>query len=107
MPGQDYLLQFFVSPEADDTGYGEGKTFIGSDTVTTDNSRGIPTFHLTYPVSLRDGLSGYGYMLPILPKATPLNSPMRWEGPRTSKHLMFNMPMHWVIPQGRHPVYFG
>jgi len=54
-PGQDFLLQFFVSPEADDTGYGEGKTYIGSDSVSTDNS-GDESFTISFPTSLRDGL---------------------------------------------------
>jgi hypothetical protein len=48
---ETYNLQFFGSPEADNppnppytiTGYGEGKTFLGQKSVST-NSRGDATF---------------------------------------------------------------
>ena len=33
-----FALDFFVSPNSDPSGYGEGSTYIGSVTVTTDNS---------------------------------------------------------------------
>jgi CSLREA domain-containing protein len=50
-PDKTYNVQFFGSPEADDlpnppytiTGYGEGKTFLGQKSVTTDGS-GDATF---------------------------------------------------------------
>ncbi len=32
-----FTLDFFVSPDRDPSGYGEGSTYIGSTTVTTDN----------------------------------------------------------------------
>jgi len=33
-----YLLQFFASDNADPSGHGEGQTFLGQTTVTTDNN---------------------------------------------------------------------
>ena len=35
-PNTSYLLQFFSSPQADPSGYGQGKVLIGSMNVTTD-----------------------------------------------------------------------
>lgn len=35
-PGGTYRIEFFGSPQCDDSGYGEGKTYIGSTTVTTN-----------------------------------------------------------------------
>ena len=45
----DYALDFFSSPFADPSGYGEGRFFIASQTVTTD-SAGNATFNFTVPV---------------------------------------------------------
>lgn len=56
VPDEDFLLQFFVSPEADEIGYGEGKTFIGSETVHTNPSTGFTHFNFSFPSSLRNGL---------------------------------------------------
>jgi hypothetical protein len=42
-PLQNYTIEFFASPAADPTGYGEGKIFVGSTKVRTD-SFGIATF---------------------------------------------------------------
>ena len=41
---QTFTLQFFGSPEADPTGYGEGKTFLGQKSVTTDAITGDASF---------------------------------------------------------------
>ena len=38
-PGSTFTIQFFSSPEANSTGFGEGKTFLGEIEVTT-NTRG-------------------------------------------------------------------
>jgi len=40
-------IEFFSSPTADATGYGEGKTYLGAATVTTDPNSGDATFSLT------------------------------------------------------------
>ncbi len=37
-PGGLYRIEFFASPSADSTGYGEGKTFLGFTTVATNSS---------------------------------------------------------------------
>jgi YVTN family beta-propeller protein len=94
LPGQDYLLQFFVSPEADDTGYGEGKTFIGSDTVTCNNS-GYTNFHLTYPVSLRDGLLVTATATDTAGNTSEFSNAVG--GAQDQQASDFNMPMHWVF----------
>ena len=48
-----YLIQFFSNPTADPSGYGQGKTLIGSITVTTDvngNASFNATFSTVIPV---------------------------------------------------------
>jgi hypothetical protein len=48
-----YLIQFFANPTADPSGYGQGKTLVGSITVTTDsngNASFTATFSVTVPV---------------------------------------------------------
>jgi hypothetical protein len=42
-PNATYTLQFFASPSVDPSGFGEGKVFLGSMTVTT-NAGGDVTF---------------------------------------------------------------
>lgn len=37
-PNSLFRIEFFASPTPDSTGYGEGKTFLGSATVTTGNN---------------------------------------------------------------------
>lgn len=38
LPSSTYTIEFFISPTADPSHYGEGQTYIGSTTVTTDAS---------------------------------------------------------------------
>jgi hypothetical protein len=45
-PNATFTLQFFASPSADPSGFGEGKLYIGSLTVTTDAS-GNATFNFS------------------------------------------------------------
>ena len=40
-PGTSYTVQFFASPAADPSGYGQGKTYLGSATVMTDANGNI------------------------------------------------------------------
>jgi hypothetical protein len=42
-----FTLDFFVSPDRDPSGYGEGSAYIGSTTVTTDNS-GFASFNSSF-----------------------------------------------------------
>ena len=42
-----YRLEFFANPSCDPSGYGEGKTFIGFQSVTTDSS-GNASFNATF-----------------------------------------------------------
>ena len=48
-PNTTFTLEFFASPTADPTGYGEGKTFLGLTTVTTD-AKGNASFSVTFAV---------------------------------------------------------
>jgi parallel beta-helix repeat protein len=48
-PNETFHLEFFASPTANASGYGEGKTYLGSTSVTTDAS-GNASFSLTVPV---------------------------------------------------------
>jgi titin len=52
-PKTTYRLEFFRNDACDPSGYGEGQTFLGFTTVTT-NPVGLANFKLTLPVSLRD-----------------------------------------------------
>ncbi|MEM9057014.1 MAG: right-handed parallel beta-helix repeat-containing protein, partial [Pseudomonadota bacterium] len=51
-----YTLEFFASPVASASGFGEGARFIGSDTVTT-NGAGTVLFNTVLPVSVPVGQS--------------------------------------------------
>ena len=94
LPGQDFLLQFFVSPEADETGYGEGKTFIGSDTVTV-NSSGYTNFHLNYSTSLRNGLVVTATATDTAGNTSEFSNAIG--GAQDQQATGANMPMHWVF----------
>jgi hypothetical protein len=52
--GTTYAVQFFSSPTADPTGYGEGRYFLGSFSVTT-NAAGNAGFTVTLASSLTNG----------------------------------------------------
>ena len=49
-----YRIDFFSSPAADNSGFGEGQTWIGSVNVTTD-ANGNAAFNMDFPVSLTAG----------------------------------------------------
>jgi hypothetical protein len=49
-----FQLDFFASDVADATGYGEGKQYLGTTTVTTNGS-GDASFNVTLPVSVPVG----------------------------------------------------
>jgi hypothetical protein len=49
-----YLIQFFANPTADPSGHGQGKTLIGSITVTTDGN-GNASFTATFSVKVAVG----------------------------------------------------
>jgi hypothetical protein len=49
-----YTLQFFDNPTADPSGHGQGKTLIGTTTVTTDSS-GNATFQVSFPTAVNTG----------------------------------------------------
>ena len=47
-PNETFHLEFFASPTANASGYGEGKTYLGATSVTTDAS-GNASFSVTVP----------------------------------------------------------
>jgi hypothetical protein len=49
-----YRIDFYSSPAADPSGFGEGQTWIGSVNVTT-NTSGNATFNQDFPGSLTPG----------------------------------------------------
>ncbi len=54
--GADFEIDFYANPAADPSGYGEGHTYLGSTTITTDaNGRGV--FHLTFNTAVAAGAS--------------------------------------------------
>lgn len=53
-PSAAYTLQFFANAAADSTGFGEGQTFLGATSVTTDSS-GNASFTVTLPVAVLAG----------------------------------------------------
>lgn len=53
-PNTTFTLEFFANSACDPSGFGEGQTFIGSTTVTTDGSCN-GSFNVTLPVSVPSG----------------------------------------------------
>ncbi len=53
-PDETYTIEFFSSHAADSTGFGEGKTFLGSHTLGTD-STGFAFFNILLPASVSTG----------------------------------------------------
>jgi hypothetical protein len=51
--GTVFRLEFFSNAAGDSTGFGEGKTFLGSTDVTTD-STGAATYDVTFPLASAD-----------------------------------------------------
>ena len=49
-----YFLEFFSNTEADSSGFGEGRTYLGSQAVTTD-AQGTANFSVLLPASLAVG----------------------------------------------------
>ena len=54
VPSKPYRVDFFSSPVADASGFGEGQTWIGAVNVTTDGS-GNASFNMDFPGSLTTG----------------------------------------------------
>ncbi|HOW26549.1 MAG TPA: right-handed parallel beta-helix repeat-containing protein, partial [Bacteroidales bacterium] len=50
----EVIVEFFASPGVDPTGYGEGRTYLGSTTVTTDGSGDAP-ISIELPVGVPSG----------------------------------------------------
>ena len=55
-PNDSFTIQFFSSPEADPSGYGEGKTYLGQTNVTV-NAGGNAAFSFSANVSVAAGKS--------------------------------------------------
>ena len=54
-PGTTFLLQFFSSPQADPSGFGEGKTFLGEKTDVVTDSSGNASFSFTSASAFHSG----------------------------------------------------
>jgi hypothetical protein len=54
VPSSDFTILVYNSPVCDPSGNGEGQTFVGSASVTTDAS-GNASFNLLFPVSVTGG----------------------------------------------------
>jgi uncharacterized repeat protein (TIGR01451 family) len=54
IPNAAFRLEFFASPAADPSGFGEGNTFLGNVEVTTD-ANGFASFVATVPVAVPPG----------------------------------------------------
>ncbi len=54
VPNKSYRIDFYSSPSADTSGFGEGQTWIGATTVTTDAS-GNAGINVDFPVTLTSG----------------------------------------------------
>ena len=54
LPNQSFSLEFFASPVADPSGFGEGQLFLGSDVAVTD-AAGDVAFAETLPVAAPGG----------------------------------------------------
>ena len=50
-PATTFRLEFFSNPSADETGYGEGQTFLGFTDATTD-AAGNASYSVTFPVAV-------------------------------------------------------
>lgn len=48
-PSNSFTLEFFASPAADPSGYGQGQTFLGQANVVTDSSGNV-VFNVTFPL---------------------------------------------------------
>jgi hypothetical protein len=53
-PSTTYVLQFFANPAADPSGYGQGETFLLTQTVTT-NASGVTSFSVTIKSTVAAG----------------------------------------------------
>jgi uncharacterized repeat protein (TIGR01451 family) len=53
-PNTSYLIQFFASPQADPSGYGQGQLLVGSMSVQTD-AQGIANFSTQLPPAATPG----------------------------------------------------
>jgi hypothetical protein len=56
LPDTTFTIQFFSNPAADPSGYGQGQTYLGSTTITTDDS-GNASFSFTVEVGVPAGQS--------------------------------------------------
>src|SRR5204863_7471473 len=53
-PNTDYALEFFANPDCDPSGYGQGRTIIDAEFVTTDDN-GDTGFSFTIPTVVPAG----------------------------------------------------
>ena len=69
-----YVIQFFANVTADPSGYGQGQTYLGQITVTTD-ANGNASFTATFKTSVPAGQFIKVPRRPSIPTAIPPSSP--------------------------------
>jgi uncharacterized repeat protein (TIGR01451 family) len=55
IPSRTFLIQFFANPVADPSGFGQGKTLLGSKSVQTDGSGNVSFSNVTFPTTAPSG----------------------------------------------------
>lgn len=95
--GITYTLQFFSNVKVDQSGYGEGQTYIGKTTITTDGTTSPHPFNLTVTPAVQPGrfitavasgkdqfnqdgfeyLSEFSFATRVTGTPTPDNTPLR------------------------------
>ena len=99
LPNTVYTIEFFSNPTADGSGFGQGKTFLGSTSITTDSSCTVavsnPIDTATADVSVNLGLASNVVNPVIGPDlgqnvytATVFNN-----GPATADNVVFTDPL--------------
>lgn len=97
--GITYTLQFFSNTKVDQSGYGEGETYVGQTTITTDGTTSPHPFSLTVTPAVQPGrfitatafgrdqfntpgfeyLSEFSFAARVTGTPTPDNTPLRLE----------------------------
>jgi hypothetical protein len=95
--GITYTLQFFSNTKVDPSGYGEGETYLGKTTITTDGTTSPRSFSLTVTPAVPPGrfitavasgkdqfnqdgyeyLSEFSFAAKVAGNTTPQNTPLR------------------------------
>lgn len=109
-------LEFFSSPTGDATGFGEGKTYLGTMDVATDGSGdAVFTFSYGSALSLGTVITGVGIdpaqntsefsqYIVVFGTAPTLTPTMTFTPPNTATPLPTNTPVNTAVPATNTPV---